>query len=72
MIPLIAPEAPTIGTIEVGLRNDLGKRREQSAKQIEDDEPPASHGIFDVVAEEPEEPHIPQQVHPGAMKKHRS
>ena len=29
-----------------------------------------AHGVLDVVTEDPEEPHIPYQVHPAAMQEH--
>ena len=43
---------------------------ENSARQVEQDEPNVSHHVFDIVAENPQVQHIPDQVHPATMQKH--
>src|SRR5205823_6447710 len=50
---------------------DLSDRRRDPAEQIEDDEASVAEAIFDVVAENPEVPHVPDDVHPAAVEEHR-
>src|SRR3972149_251069 len=38
--------------------------------QVEDDEPDSAEDVLDVVAEDPEEPHVPDQVEPAAVHEH--
>ena len=67
----MAPEAPTIGMAESGSARTWAKRRCNAAQQIEREKARTRHRIFDVVAEEPEEPHVPDEMHPPAVEKHR-
>ena len=67
----MAPEAPTIGTIESGLATTWLRARRDTAKQVKHQEARARHRILNVVAKEPEKPHVADQVHPAAVKEHR-
>ena len=59
------------GNLRVRLDPHLRERRRDAAREIEDQETRPRHRILDVVPEQPEEPHVPDQVHPAAMKEHR-
>jgi hypothetical protein len=48
----------------------MADRSQESREQIEDEVAKVSHRLFDVVAEDPQEPHVPNQVHPAAMEEH--
>ncbi len=65
----MAPLAPTVGTVETGIRGDMGQRRDQAADEIEGEEAPVPHGVFHVVPEHPEVEHVGDQVHPSAVEK---
>ena len=55
----------------VGIECRLQRRGGDAAEQVEDDEAHMPHRVLDVVAEEPEEPHVADQVHPAAVQEHR-
>src|ERR1035438_570812 len=48
-----------------GIEKSLGERRRHTAKQVEQQEFLMAQNIFDVVAENPEEPHVAQYVEPA-------
>ena len=52
----------------VRLGHYLGHRRQNAAGQVKQGEPPTSHGILDVVTEDPERPHIADDMQPAAMQ----
>ena len=54
----------------VDVDGDLQCGRRQSADQVEDEEPEAAHGVLDVVAEDPEEQHVEDDVQPAAVHEH--
>ena len=66
----MAPLAPTIGTVELRVRNGLRQRRRDSAYDVEQGEATVPHGVLDVVAEDPEIEHVADQVHPAAVQEH--
>ena len=55
------------GRIERGMR----EAGEHAAEEIEEREPPMPHGVFDIVAEDPEVEHVAEQMHEAAMQEHR-
>src|SRR5438445_1830404 len=71
MTPLMAPEAPTIGMPEAGLKRTCRRAAATPRNQVEDREAHAPHRVLDVVTEDPQEPHVADQVHPGAVQEHR-
>ena len=50
----------------------MAERRGQGAEQIEGDETQMAHGVLDVVAEDPEEEQVTDQMHPVAVEEGRS
>ena len=60
-----------MGIADAGSTTHLQQRCRQAAGEIEHHESAARHRVFDVVAEEPEKPHVPEQVHPRAVQEHR-
>jgi hypothetical protein len=52
----MAPEAPTIGG--------------ETAEQVESQEANVAHRVLDVIPEDPEEPHVSDQMQPAAVKEH--
>ena len=67
---LMAPEAPTIGMVDAGSESDMAPAGHQAGKEIEDQEPAMPHGVLHVVPEDPEEPEVPDEVHPASMEEH--
>ena len=51
----------------LGIHRDLAEGGDDAAQQIEKDEASVAKAIFDVVAEDPEVPHVADHVHPPAM-----
>ncbi len=52
--------------------NYLGCSRGDTTEQIEEQEGDMAHGILDIIAKDPEEPQVADQVKPAAMEKHMS
>ena len=50
--------------------NDLRAGGAQSAQDVEDCEAYRAHRILDVVTEDPEKPHVAENVHPAAVHEH--
>ena len=50
-----------------GSDEHLRRRRRHAADDVEDDEPRPRHGVLDVVAEDPQVPHVEEQVQPAAV-----
>src|SRR4051812_40509960 len=48
----------------------MRERREQPAEHVEDRIAGVAEAVFDVVAEDPEVPHVPDEVEPPAMEEH--
>ena len=48
----------------------MGQRGKNAAEDIEDDETAMAHHVLDVVAEDPEVQHVPDQVHPASVEEH--
>ena len=69
--PEIAPDAPTVGTGDAGCASTCARGGDQAAQQIEAQEAPRPHAVFDVVAEHPEEERVPEDVPPAAVQEHR-
>ena len=53
------------------IRQRLRKHGRDSTNQIKDNKPAVPHGIFDVVAKNPQVQHVAAQVHESAVQKHR-
>src|SRR3954466_4628952 len=51
--------------------NTFGKRRSDAADQIEEQEAQMSHGIFDIVPENPEVKHVAAEVQETSVQEHR-
>lgn len=43
---------------------------QDSADDIEHDKADMPHDVFDIIAEDPEVEHVPEQMHPAAVEKH--
>ena len=56
------PSAPS----DVGSTEHLGQRRGDAADQVEGEEREPTHPVLDVVAEDPQEQHVAEQVEPAA------
>ena len=67
--PAIAPEAPTEGIRGIRICQQLREAGDAAADQIENRKSKRSHPVLDVVAENPERPHVGDEVEPAAMKK---
>jgi hypothetical protein len=67
--PLIAPEAPSAGIVEVGLTTAWA-RREQAADEIEKEIPCGPEAVLYSRAKQPQRPHIQNQMQPASMQKH--
>ena len=52
------------------VRDPVDDPGDQPAEDIEYREPHRTHAVLDVVAEDPERPHVPDDVSPAAMEKH--
>src|SRR5205823_13214612 len=48
----------------------LQRRRGQPAREVPDEETSAAERVLDVVAEDPEEQHVPEDVEPAAVHEH--
>src|SRR5262245_33184699 len=54
-----------------GVRRDLRRHRSQAAEQVEEDEAQPAHRILYIDPEDPEEPHVADEVEPTAVHEHR-
>ena len=52
-------------------RKDVRPRSDESRQQVEHGKADAPHRVLDVVAEDPQEPHVADQVHPAPVHEHR-
>lgn len=66
----MAPEAPIMGTELVGVGDHLGSGRREAAEKVEDQKTNAAHGILDIVAENPEEPQVADNMEPAVVEEH--
>ena len=55
-----------------GILQHLSERRHHAAEQIERDEAPMPHGVFHIVAENPQIEHVARQMHEPAVQEHGS
>ena len=53
-------------------RKHVGQRRDHAADQVEDEVPDMAQTIFDVVAKDPKEEHVAEDVRDAAVHEHRS
>ena len=67
----MAPLAPMVGSVEFGIHRDLAERRRDAAEQVEHDEAAVADAVLDVVAEDPQVPHVADDVRPAAVQEHR-
>ena len=58
--------------LRVGILQHLSERRHHSAEQVERDEAPMPHGVFHIVAKNPQIEHVARQMHEPAMQEHGS
>ncbi len=70
MTPLMAPGRADHGDGAPRIHEGLRGRRGQPAEDIEEEVADAAHRIFHVVPEDPEEPHVADEVKPAAVEKH--
>ena len=74
--PAIAPLAPTVGMLaaavpaKCSVTPRLRERGGEAGREVEDEEADAAHHVLDVVAEDPEEEHVPEQVQPARVQEH--
>ncbi len=61
---------PYHGNCRNRVNGGMTQRRDNPAQEIEDNELSMPHDVFNVVPENPQVQHIPDQVHPAAVKKH--
>ncbi len=66
----MAPLAPTMGTGELGLESSWAKQAAAPVMQVEDQKFDASQGIFHVISENIQGPHVADEVKPAAVEKH--
>ena len=67
-VAAMAPDAPIIGMVEVGSVPDLGERGDDATGQVEEQEPEPPEAVLDVVAEDPQEQQVAQEVQPAAVQ----
>ena len=60
----MAPLAPTVGTLGMRIENNLGECSTQSAEQIKEQILEVPEVVLNVVAEDPQKPHVADHVHP--------
>jgi len=53
------------------IKHHLGHRGSYTAQKIKPEILPVAQNVLDVIPENPQEPHISEDVHPAAVKKHR-
>ena len=63
----MAALAPIKGAPELGRHQRVRQRTDNSAEQIEDQEFHVPHGVLDIVAEDPEEQHVAEEMQKVAM-----
>src|SRR5690606_3953136 len=51
--------------------HDLQRGRRETREEVERHEARVAHRVLDVVAEDPEEPEVAQEVEPAAVEEHR-
>ncbi len=66
----MAPEAPTVGTTESGLVYQWTAPAIRPHDQVEQGESERAHAVLDVVAEDPQRPHVADDVRPAAVEEH--
>src|SRR5579864_1192231 len=59
------------GHVRTGVEEDVGQTGGDSAQQIEDQVGEVSQVVFDVVAENPEHPHVAEHVKERSVQEHR-
>ena len=62
---------PEVGHRGGGLEADLHGEGRRAARDVEQKVPAVTEGVLHVVPEDVEVEHVPQQVHPPAVEKHR-
>ena len=58
----MAPEAPIVGMVDVGSMATWVSPATIAADEVEHQEPEAPEAVLDVVAEDPQEQHVPGDV----------
>lgn len=66
----MAPEAPTVGTMECDVREPVRQPRRKAGQQVEGQKASVSHPVLDIVAEDPKGPHVADQVQPSPVQEH--
>ena len=67
----MAPLAPMVGRPTGGIDQHLADGGEDAAHQIKDDEAAVADAVLDVVAEDPQVPHVADHVRPAPVQEHR-
>ena len=68
--PAMAPLAPMVGTWRIRIHDDVNQGRRHSAGQIEKQILRVAQNFLHSSSENPQEPHVPQDVQPAAMDEH--
>ena len=68
MTPAIAPLAPMLGMLELALNTMCVNASRHSAKQVEKQVSKVPEVVLDVVAEQPEHPHVADNVPPASRE----
>ena len=66
----MAPDAPSAGSVELGVDDGVGHRGKEPAGKIEDEIAGGAHAILDRSAEQPKRPHVEDQMQPSAVQEH--
>ena len=56
------------GNHRIGVWQRVGKYGDDPAQQVKDHKPRVSHRVFNVIAKDPEKPHIPHEVRDASMQ----
>ena len=67
-VAAIAPDAPIVGTVDVGSMATCDRPASAAADQVEDQEPEPPEAVLDVVPEDPQVEHVAEQVQPAAVE----
>ena len=64
----MAPDAPIVGIVDVGSIATWVEAGDDAADQVEQQEADPPEAVLDVVAEDPQEQQVAQEVQPAAVQ----
>jgi hypothetical protein len=70
MTPAIAPLAPTVGSPRIEIERNVNEPGGDAAENVEARKFHVPHGVFDTLAEGPQEKHVADDVPPARMHEH--